>query len=256
MTETMGHDEATSQPTAVVVGVGAERGLGAALCRRFAAAGCYTLVAGRTLEKLEQVVRTIRGVGGRAEPVALDTTRENDVARLFDMAMAPGSGREPADLIVFNAGNNQRIDFRALTAQQFEDFWRVGCFGGFLVGREAARRLAPLGRGTIIFTGASASLRGKPGYAHFSAAKAGLRMISQSMAREYGPLGLHVAHVVIDGGIDGDRLRTRAPKLVDERGEDGLLGIDAIAETYWQIHRQPSSAWTQEIDLRPFKETF
>ena len=170
--------------------------------------------------------------------------------------MSPGDGRQPTDLFVFNAGNNQRIDFRALTAQQFEDFWRVGCFGGFLVGREAARRLAPLGRGTIIFTGASASLRGKPGFAHFAAAKAGLRMIAQSMAREYGPLGLHVAHVVVDGGIDGDRLHGRAPMLIKERGEDGLLGIDAIAETYWNIHRQPRSAWTQEVDLRPFKETF
>jgi NAD(P)-dependent dehydrogenase (short-subunit alcohol dehydrogenase family) len=132
----------------------------------------------------------------------------------------------------------------------------VGCFGGFLVGREAARRLAPLGRGTIIFTGASASLRGKPGFAHFAAAKAGLRMIAQSMAREYGPLGIHVAHVVIDGGIEGDRLLSRMPNLAAERGEAGLLGIDAIADTYWNIHRQRRSAWTQEVDLRPFKEPF
>lgn len=245
-----------SVPTGVVVGVGAERGLGAALCRRFAAEGYHVLVAGRTPEKIEQVVRTIRGTGGSAEPMALDATREDDVVRLFDRAMSPGDGRDPADLVIFNAGNNQRIEFRALTAQQFEDFWRVGCLGGFLVGREAARRLAPLGRGTIIFTGASGSLRGKPGFAHFAAAKAGLRMISQSMAREYGRLGLHVAHVVVDGGIDGDRLRSRVPTLIEERGEDGLLGIDAIAGTYWHIHRQPRSAWTQEVDLRPFKETF
>jgi NAD(P)-dependent dehydrogenase (short-subunit alcohol dehydrogenase family) len=245
-----------STPTAVVVGVGAERGLGAALCRRFAANGYHVLVAGRTPEKIEQVARTIRATGGSAEPVAMDTTREDDVVRVFDRAMSPGHGREPADLVVFNAGNNQRIDFRELTGQQFEDFWRVGCFGGFLVGRETARRLAPLRRGTIIFTGASASLRGKPGFAHFAAAKAGLRMIAQSMARDYGPLGLHIAHVVVDGGIDGDRLRNRAPRLLEERGEDGLLGIDAIAETYWHIHRQQRSAWTQELDLRPFKETF
>src|SRR6266851_2785151 len=170
--------------------------------------------------------------------------------------MSPGEGRDAADLVVFNAGGNQRVDFRELSAERFEAFWRVGCFGGFLVGREAARRLAPLGRGTIIFTGASASLRGKPGFAHFAAAKAGLRMIAQSMAREYGPRGLHVAHVVIDGGIDGDRLRNRAPMLIAERGEDGLLGIDAIAEAYWQIHRQTRSAWTHELDLRPFKEKF
>ena len=176
--------------------------------------------------------------------------------RLFDRAMAPGEGRAPVDLIVSNAGNNRRLDFRELSAAAFEDFWRVGCFAGFLVGREAARRLVPLGRGTVIFTGASASLRGKPGYAHFAAAKAGLRAVAQSMAREYGPLGLHVAHVVVDGGIDGERLRTVRPGVVEERGADGLLGIDAIAEAYWQIHRQHRSAWTQELDLRPFKENF
>jgi NAD(P)-dependent dehydrogenase (short-subunit alcohol dehydrogenase family) len=201
-------------------------------------------------------VRTIAVAGGNAEPVVTDATREDDVLRLFDRAMAPGDGLAPADLIVFNAGNNQRIDFREVTAQQFEDLWRVGCFGGFLVGREAARRLVPLGRGTVIFTGASASLRGKPGFAQFAAAKAGLRMIAQSMAREYGPLGIHVAHVVIDGGIDGERLRSRRPESIKERGEDGLLGIEAIAEAYWQIHRQARSAWTHEIDLRPFKESF
>jgi NAD(P)-dependent dehydrogenase (short-subunit alcohol dehydrogenase family) len=245
-----------SKPTAVVIGVGAEQGLGAAACRRFAKEGHHVLVAGRTGAKIEQVARTIVAGGGSAEPVVIDATSEGDVARLFDGAMTPGKDLAPADLVLFNAGNNQRIDFREITAQSFKDFWRVGCFAGFLVGREAARRLVPLGRGTVIFTGASASLRGKPGFAHFAAAKAGLRMIAQSMAREFGPQGLHVAHVVIDGGINGQRLRSRAPDLVKQRGEDGLLGIDAIAETYWQIHRQPRSAWAHEVDLRPFKESF
>ena len=117
-----------SAPTAVVVGVGAERGLGAALCRRFAAEGYHLLIAGRTPEKIAQVVQTIRKTGGSAEPMAVDTTREDDVVRLFDRAISPGDGRDPSDLVVFNAGNNQRIDFRQLTAAQFEDFWRVGCF--------------------------------------------------------------------------------------------------------------------------------
>jgi NAD(P)-dependent dehydrogenase (short-subunit alcohol dehydrogenase family) len=245
-----------SMPTAVVIGVGAEHGLGAALCRRFAAEAQHVLVAGRTASKIEQVVRTIVSAGGSAEPIATDTTSEQDIVRLFDGAMSPRSDRTPADLVVYNAGNNRRIDFRETSAEAFEEFWRVGCFGGFLVGREAARRLVPLGRGTVIFTGASASLRGKPGFAHFAAAKAGLRMIAQSMAREYGPLGIHVAHVVIDGGINGDRLLSRMPTLVQERGEDGLLGIDAIADTYWTIHRQQRSAWTQEVDLRPYREPF
>jgi NAD(P)-dependent dehydrogenase (short-subunit alcohol dehydrogenase family) len=214
------------------------------------------LVAGRTPAKIEQVARTIAENGGSAEALKVDATDEASITRAFDRAMSPGAGCDPLDLVVSNAGNNQKIDFQHITAAQFEDFWRVGCFSGFLVGREAARRLVPLGRGTIIFTGASASIRGKPGFAHFSAAKAGLRMISQSMAREYAPLGLHVAHVVVDGGINGERLRSRYSGLVDERGEDGLLGIEALAETYWHIHKQPRSTWTQEIDLRPYKEVF
>src|SRR5947209_17913920 len=172
------------RPTALVVGVGAEKGLGAALCRKFASGGYHVLVAGRTQAKIDQVAATITQSGGSAEAIATDATDEASIVRLFDRAMSPGDGFDPVDLVVSNAGNNQKIDFREITAQQFEDFWRVGCFSGFLVGREAARRLVPLGRGTIIFTGASASIRGKPGFAHFSAAKAGLRMISQSIARE------------------------------------------------------------------------
>jgi NAD(P)-dependent dehydrogenase (short-subunit alcohol dehydrogenase family) len=244
------------KPTAVVVGVGAEQGLGGALCRRFATGGYHVLAAGRTAAKVEQVAASLKAAGGSAEAVAMDSTVEGDVIRLFDRAMNPGEGREPADLVAFNAGVNQKVDLRELSAETFEEFWRIGCFGGFLVGREAARRLVPLGRGTVLFTGASASLRGKPGFAHFSAAKAGLRMLAQSMAREYGPLGIHVAHIVIDGGINGYRLISRRPEAVKERGEDGLLGIDAIAETYWHVHQQPRSAWAQEIDLRPYKEPF
>ncbi|HXS53821.1 MAG TPA: SDR family NAD(P)-dependent oxidoreductase [Usitatibacter sp.] len=242
-----------AMPGAVVVGVGAARGLGAALCRRFAAGGHHVLAAGRTPAKLEAIVEAIRAAGGSAEAFACDATREEEVARLFDRAMQRGEG---ADLVAYNAGINQRVDFRELSASAFESSWRIGCFGGFLVGREAARRLVPLGRGTVIFTGASASLRGRPGFAQFAAAKAGLRMVAQSMAREYGPLGIHVAHVVVDGGIDGERLRERFPKVAEERGPDGLLDPDAIAEAYWQIHRQPRSAWAHEVDLRPFKEPF
>ena len=243
-------------PRAIVLGVGAELGLGAAACRRFAAEGYHVLIAGRTAAKIEQVVATIRARGGSAEAFVTDVTQEHEVIRLFDRGMAPVDGLEPADVVVFNAGNNQPIDFRELSAAAFEDFWRIGCYAGFLAGREAARRFVPLGRGTVIFTGASGSLRGKPGFAHFAAAKAGLRMIAQSMAREYGPLGIHVAHVVIDGGINGERLRTRWPDRVKASGEDGLLGVDAIAETYWHLHRQHPTAWAQEIDLRPYKEPF
>jgi NAD(P)-dependent dehydrogenase (short-subunit alcohol dehydrogenase family) len=241
--------------TALVAGVGAEQGLGAALCRRFAREGYHVLVAGRTPAKIEQVAKRIATAGGSAEPVKTDVAVEADIVALFDRAMA-GRDREPADLAVFNPGGNSPHDFRTLSAESFEESWRVGCFGGFLFGREAARRLAPLGRGTLIFTGASGSLRGRPTFAAFASAKAGLRAVAQAMAREFGPLGLHVAHVVIDGGIDGDRLNNRYPQAREQRGENGLLAIDAIAETYWQIHRQHPSAWTHEVDLRPFKEPF
>lgn len=245
-----------SKPTAVVVGVGAERGVGAAVCRRFAREGFHVLVAGRTAEKIDRVVTSILDADGSARAVLADATQEAEVIALFDQAMTPGDGFEPAQVAVFNAGDNRKIDFREVDATLFERFWRVGCFAGFLVGREAARRFTPLGRGTVMFTGASGSLRGKAGFAQFAAAKAGLRMIAQSMAREFGPQGLHVAHIVIDGGINGERLLTAIPGVDQQRGEDGLLDVDAIAETYWQIHSQHPSAWTQEIDLRPFKEPY
>lgn len=245
-----------STRSAIVVGVGAEQGVGAAVCRRFAAEGYHVFIAGRTADKIETVARTIQTAGGRADAVVTDATDEAAVIALFEQAFASSAGHEPPDFVTFNAGINRNVPFRDLSSELFEEFWRVCCLGGFLVGREAARRMVPLGRGTVMFTGASASLRGKAGYAQFAAAKAGLRMISQSMAREFGPLGIHVAHAVIDGGINGARLRTNRPAVVAERGDDGLLGVDPIAETYWQIHNQPRSAWTQEIDLRPFKESF
>jgi NAD(P)-dependent dehydrogenase (short-subunit alcohol dehydrogenase family) len=243
------------KPKAIVVGVGAEQGVGGAVCRRFASEGYHVHVAGRTEAKIAKVVDAIAKAGGSAEAVTTDATKESEVVALFDRAFS-AAGRAAPDLVVFNAGNNKRVEFRDVSAELFEDFWRVGCFAGFLVGREAARRLVPLGRGTVLFTGASGSMRGKAAYGHFAAAKAGLRMISQSMAREFGPQGIHVAHAVIDGGINGDRLRASQPTRVAEKGETGLLGIDAIAETYWQIHCQHPSAWTQEIDLRRSVEVF
>jgi NAD(P)-dependent dehydrogenase (short-subunit alcohol dehydrogenase family) len=245
---------AALQRTAIVAGVGSEQGLGAALARRFAREGYRVIVAGRTEAKLTQAVRTITDVGGAAEPCKADVTVEADVVALFDRAEA--GSPDGLDLVVFNAGNNAPHDFRTMPADFFEQTWRVATLGGFLVGREAARRLAPRGSGTIIFTGATASLRGRPPFVAFASAKAGLRSLAQSMAREFGPLGIHVGHVVIDGGIDGERLNTAAPQLKIERGADGLLNIDAIADAYWNLHRQHSSAWTHELDLRPFKEPF
>lgn len=244
------------KPTAVVVGLGSERGIGGAVARRFAREGYHVLLAGRTQEKIDALGKLILSEGGSAEAVLTDATSEADVIQLFDRAMNPGNGCDPADAVIFNAGNNRVIDFRELGAQEFEDYWRVGCYAGFLVGREAARRLVPLGRGSVIFTGASGSLRGKPNFAHFASAKAGLRAITQSMAREFGPHGIHVAHVIIDGGVDGDRLRKFVPQMADRLGSDGMLQVDDIADNYWHLHRQAPSAWTQELDLRPYRENF
>jgi NAD(P)-dependent dehydrogenase (short-subunit alcohol dehydrogenase family) len=246
-----------SVPSAVVIGVGAEKGIGGAVCRRFAREGYHVLVAGRTPSKIERVADSIRSAGQSAEAVTTDTTSEADVLALFDRAMAPGPRREPADVVVFNSASlNVPFDFASLSVEQFEETWRQNCFAGFLVGREAARRLVPLGRGTVIFTGASGSMRGRPRFAQFAAAKSGLRMVAQSMARELGPQGIHVAHVVIDGGVAGARLMDALPGVAEALGQDGMLDPEGVAESYWQIHRQPRSTWSHEIDLRPFKESF
>src|SRR3981081_4153694 len=220
---------------AVVLGVGAERGLGAAASRRFAKEGYHVLVAGRTAAKVEKVADSIRAAGGSATPVTVDGTKEAEMIALFDKAMADDAEGSPVDLAVFNMGNNAPVDIREMTAQHFEDSWRVGCFAGFLFGREAARRLAPLGRGTILFTGASGSLRGRPRFAAFNATKGGLRLLVQSMAREFGPQGIHVAHVIIDGGMAGARLLARMPDRAEKAGPDGLLKVEPIVDNYWHV---------------------
>jgi len=239
--------------TAIVVGVGAEEGLGGALCARFAREGLHVLAAGRTAERLEALAAAIRATGGQATPVVTDTTRESDVVRLFDAAGQLGG---PPELVAYNAGNNAIMPLAEMTAEFFEKVWRVACFGGFLVGREATRRMGPAGRGTVIFTGATASVRSRPPFVAFASAKAGLRAIAQGMARELGPQGVHVAHVIIDGGIAGERLRTGLPAFVAAKGADGLLDLDAIADTYWHLHTQHPTAWSHEVDLRPYKEPF
>jgi len=242
-----------SLPTAVIVGVGASNGLGAALCRRFAAGGLHVFVAGRTADRIERVADELRAAGGAATAYACDATDEANVTELFAAADRQGAGLRVA---VFNAGNNVRSPLLEMSAELFERTWRVACHAGFLSGREAARRMLPRGEGTILFTGATASLRGKPPFTAFASAKAGLRALAQAMAREFGPEGLHVGHVIIDGGIDGEKLRTAVPDIIERRGTDGLLQPDDIAAAFWQLHEQPRSAWSFELDLRPYKERF
>jgi NAD(P)-dependent dehydrogenase (short-subunit alcohol dehydrogenase family) len=239
---------------AIVVGVGPEAGLGGALCKRLAVEGLHVFVAGRTPDKVEKVAVAIRSAGGRASAVAVDTTKEKDVIGLFDRAEKEGDG--VLHLVIYNAGNAAMGQLHDMEASFFEDVWRVGCFGGFLVGREAVRRMLPRGRGSILYTGATASLRGKPATTAFAAAKAGLRSLAQSMARAYGPQGLHVAHVVVDGGIAGDKIIHGIPQFAQAMGEDGLVSLDGLADAYWYLHNQPRAAWTHELDLRTFKESF
>lgn len=242
----------TKIKTALIVGVGASRGLGAAAAMRFAKEGLHVVVAGRTTEKIEKVASEIRAAGYSAQAVTGDGANESDAVRF----VATAEERGPLELVLHNAGSNRRDAFLNLEVSDFEALWREHCLGGFLTGRESARCMVPRGRGTILFTGASGSLRGRALFAAFAAAKAGLRATAQSMARELGPKGIHVAHVVIDGGIEGDRLLAAFPGRQGEKGPDGLLAIDAIAEAYWQVHLQQRSAWTHELDLRPWSEGF
>jgi len=238
--------------TAVIIGVGPERGIGARLCSRFARAGLHVFVAGRTRSKVEAVAQAIRQSGGSATAIEADTTDEATVVALFAAAEAVG----PVDLAVFNAGNNMPGDFLSMTTAYFEQCWRIACFGGFLFSREALRAMAPRGRGTLLFTGASASLRGKPFFSAFTAAKAGLRALAQSLAREFGPKGIHVAHVVIDGAVDGERIHLGRPEIAQLKGDQGLVDIEGIVDLYEFLYRQPPKAWSHEFDVRTAVEAF
>ncbi len=235
----------SKQRTAVVIGVGAIKGLGASIARRVAREGLHVLLAGRTAARLEAVAAQIATDGGSASVQVTDATDEGAVARLFAAVQARGR----LELAVFNPGNNTPGRIAEMDAAYFEASWRTGCYAGFLFGREAARTMLPDG-GTVVFTGASASLRGRPGFGAFNAAKGGLRLLAQALAKECGPEGLHVAHVVIDGGIDGDALRQRMPDIAEKMGEARLIDLEGLADAYWFLHQQPPRAWTFELDLR------
>jgi NAD(P)-dependent dehydrogenase (short-subunit alcohol dehydrogenase family) len=229
--------------TAVVVGVGP--GLGAALVRTFAGEGYTVFAAARSASALP----ALDGSGaGRVVPIDCDATEPADVERVFDAASRAGA----LDVAVFNAGAFVRGSILETDPKEFERCWRVGTYAGFLVGQAAARRMVERGGGTILFTGATASLRGGSGFVNLAAPKFGLRAVAQSMARELGPRGIHVAHVIIDGQIHSERYA----HLAAERGPDSLLEPAAIAAQYLALHRQHRSAWTHELDLRPWSEKF
>lgn len=233
--------------------IGAGDFIGAAIARRFAAGG-YTVFAGRRNgEKLAPLVAEIAAAGGRCEGRTLDARQETSVAGFLDEAEAAG----PLAACIFNVGGNVQFPVLETTERVFRKVWEMACYGGFLSGREAARVMVPRGRGSIFFTGATASMRGGAGFAAFASAKAGLRAVAQSMARELGPQGIHVAHLVIDAGVDTAWVRERR-RLAGrgEAGEGELMSPASIAETYWMLHGQTRDAWTHEMDVRPFGERF
>lgn len=242
------------EPTevAVVAGVGASRGLGGALARRFAREGYHVVVAGRTQDKLDKIVSELHKAGNKATAVRADITDASQVDQLFSAAAGIG----PIAAVLYNAGNNVSLPFLDITPQQFETIWRTGCLGGLLVGQAAVRHMLPRKAGTILYTGATASLRGRQNFAPFASAKAALRNMVQSMAREFGPHGIHIGHVIIDGVIDGEIARDKFSDYLDSLGQDGTLDPDAIADSFWAMHAQNRTAWTHELDVRPFKENW
>jgi len=236
---------------AIVLGVSASNGLGAAIARRFASGGLHVVVAGRTEQRLAIIVEEIRVQGGDASLCVTDAT---DAAAVDDL-MARANSLGTLKSVVFNVGNNQPLAFSDLSAVQFEQFWRTCTLSGFLAAKASLPTLEA-NAGSLLFTGASASMRGRPGFAHFSAAKAGLRNMAQALAKEYGPKGVHVGHVVVDGVINGEMVQNRFGDYLDSLGEDGALAPDAIADAYWFMHTQPRNTWTFELDVRPFKENW
>lgn len=239
--------------SAIIAGVGPVRGLGAALASCFAEKGLHVFIAGRSEEKLNEVARHIQKSGGAVTPVVADITVEQDVSQLFARVRARG---EAIDIAAYNVDSNIPASFLETETKIFAILWRQNCLGAFLFAKQTIGIMQAQQHGTLFFTGATASLRARPPFTAFASAKAGLRALAQGLAREYSPQGIHVVHTIIDGVIDGERARNQFPEYVKAKGEEGLLQPEAIAQTYWAIHQQHPSAWTHELDLRPFKEPF
>jgi len=236
---------------AIIIGAG--DATGGAIARRFAKEGYVACVTRRNADKLTPLVEEIRARGGEARGFGSDARKEEDVVALFETVE-----REigPVEVFVFNIGANVNLPILEMTERVYRKVWEMGTYAGFLTGREAARVMIPRGRGTMIFTGATASLRGGAGFSAFAGAKFALRALAQSLARELGPKGIHVAHPIIDGAIDTAFIRDNFPARYALKDQDGILNPDHIAEAYWQLHAQPRDAWTHELDLRPWMETF
>jgi NAD(P)-dependent dehydrogenase (short-subunit alcohol dehydrogenase family) len=241
--------------TAAVIGAGDY--IGAAIARRFADEG-FTIFAGRRSgDKLAPLVAQIEGAGGQIVARSLDARKEDEVTAFLEDA----DRTAPLEVCIFNIGANVNFPLLDTTERVFRKVWEMACYSGFLAGREAARRMLRHGRGCIFFTGATASLRGSAGYAAFASAKFGLRAVAQSAARELGPKNIHVAHLIIDAGVDTafvrERIRTQGgEEAVARIAPDQLMNPESVADAYWQLYRQPRDAWTFEHEIRPYGETW
>lgn len=231
--------------------VGAGDATGGAVAQRFAREGYVACMTRRNIDKLASLVQAIEAEGGQAHAFGTDARKEEDMIALFDHIEREIA---PIEVVVFNIGANVRFSITETTARVYTKVWEMACFAGFLTGREAARVMLPRGRGTIIFTGATASLRGREGFAAFAGAKHALRALAQSMARELWPKGIHVAHPIIDGAIDTEFIRTNFPQRYALKDQQGILSPESIAQAYLTIHQQPRDAWTHETELRPWME--
>jgi NAD(P)-dependent dehydrogenase (short-subunit alcohol dehydrogenase family) len=240
---------AARPPVALVIGAG--DATGGAIARRFAREGYAACVTRREKEKLKDLVAEIESAGGKAHAFGSDARKEEAMIALFD-EIERDIGE--VDVAVFNIGANVNFPIVETTARVYTKVWEMAAFAGFLMGREAARCMTKRGRGTIIFTGATASVRGSAGFSAFAGAKHALRALAQSMARELGPKGIHVAHTIIDGAIDTAFIRDSFPAMYAKKAEDGILSPEHIADMYWMLHRQPRDTWTHELDLRPWIE--
>jgi NAD(P)-dependent dehydrogenase (short-subunit alcohol dehydrogenase family) len=241
-----------NEPKSILV-IGAGDATGGAIARRFAREGYVACVTRRSADKLERLVQQIRDAGGRAHGFASDARNEEDMVALVEKIEREVA---PIEVAVFNIGGHVRTPITEMSSRVYFKTWQKGCFAGFLMGREVAKAMLPRGRGTIFFTGATASLRGREGFAAFAGAKHALRALAQSMARELWPKGIHVVHTVIDGAIDTEFIRTTFPQRYALKERQGIVSPDHIADAYWQIHQQPRDAWTHETELRPWIETW
>ena len=241
----------TMNKVALVVGAG--DATGGAIARRFAREGLTACVTRRSLDKLQPLLAQIKADGGAAHDFASDARKEDEVVALVEQIESDIGAIE---VMVFNIGANVPSSVLDESARKYFKIWEMACFGGFLNGREVARRMVARQRGTIIFTGATASLRGAANFAAFAGAKMALRALAQSMARELGPRGIHVAHSIIDGAIDTEFIRDNFPDRYALKAVGGILKPEHIADQYWMLHTQPRDAWTHELDLRPWMETF